>query len=498
MVRLLIIISISIVTICFSWVGFTSSDDSYYVSAGIGWLNEFPYVAKNFGTIRAAVALPIALFVAIFGESEVSVTLSTCLFLILSSVLTMIMLGKIIGYTAATIISSGLVTIPLFAIHATIPSADMPELFFVVSSFWVYWIATQRNNRVLFLFIAGILAACAFSAHELTVGLLFFYGLLFLINFGLKRCEYWIMALGFLVVIGVECIYYWALTGDPIYRFNLLLQGVEIHDRLEVKPFQISDSGVLHIWSPIDPLLMFLTCHYFSVIGYLTIPAILWLFKQKLYSNSKSIILMRLLFCLGVVWLLTVGIELRNLKLLPRYYMVTAYCFYIGSAIWLYVRYGATRIKNLSIFLTLFIVINFFLISLNNKNPRFGERALVEYLSNSNELIYTDPLTAHNSEFYARWASQDFKRIIPEPPRPGDLYFFNSKNASNSNRFLTNSELGSYKVNGQFIKIWEKHPPVKPIARILDRFGVLKLLPQSMIDKIEGSSIPVFVYKLPK
>src|SRR3990172_2955534 len=66
----------------FAWTGFIASDDEYYVAAGIGWLEQFPYVAQHFGTVRASIAIPIAFMIYLFGENEFTVTLSTMLFLV--------------------------------------------------------------------------------------------------------------------------------------------------------------------------------------------------------------------------------------------------------------------------------------------------------------------------------------------------------------------------------------------------------------------------------
>jgi len=492
------LLTIAVITLYFSWVGFVSSDDFDYVTSGLGWLHDFPYVAKSFGTIRAGVGIPIALMVALFGESEFTVTLSTCVFLIATASLTLAMLARTIGHPAALVTSAILVTMPIFAIHSTIPCADLPELFYVTTSFWLFWLACQSENRLWLLLLAGISAAFAFSAHELTLGLLLFYGILFVLGFGIKRNEYWLMALGFLTIIGIECAYYWVMTGDPLYRFTLLLQGAALQDRMEVGLLQIADSGTLHVWTPIDPVLMFFTNHYFGLLGFLMIPAFWWALIEDRHRQSLPLILARLLLCLGIVWFLFAAIELRNIKLLPRYYMVPAYCFFVVSAIWIYIKIWPQRRKLATVGTIVFAVINLGLISLNNKNPRFGERALVSYLRSSDGFIYTDPLTAHNAKFFCRWELQNCARILTTPPVPGSTFFYNQIRADRPNRFVSADKVKLYTANKQWQEIWKKQTPRKASAVLAEKMGVISLLPQALVPKLEGPNTAVFIYKLPE
>lgn len=494
---LLIITSI---TLYFSWVGFISSDDSYYVSSGLGWLYEFPYVATHIGTIRAGIGIPIALIIKLFGESEFTATLSTCIFLIATTSVTLAMLARAIGYSAALITSAILATIPLFAIQSTIPNADTPELFFVVSSFWLFWLACQKeNNRLWLLLLAGVSAAFAFSAHELTIALLIFYGVLFSVGFGIKRKEYWLMAIGFLAIIGIECIYYWVMTGDPLYRFSFALKGIGSEgDRVEVGFLQMSDSGTLHIWDPIDPVIMFFSNHYFGLLGFLMIPTFWWVLIKDHHSQSLQSTLARLILCLGIVWFLVAAIELRNLKLLPRYYMVAAYCFFVASAIWVYVNIWPQRKKLVAAGIVTFVAVNFGLIFVENKNPRFAERALVEYLGESQGPIYTDPLTAANTKFFCRWASQDCGRILVAPPVSGSTYFYNPKSADHPNRLVSPDQVKLYKANKQWQVIWEKKATRKAGALFTEKLGIMPRLPPVLISKLEGPNSAVFVYTLPE
>jgi len=224
----------------FAWTGFVASDDEYYALAGLGWLHDFPYVATYFGTVRAVVGIPIAIMMGLFGEREFTVVLSTCLFFVATASLTLLMLTRLIGAVPALVASCVMVTVPLLALKATIASADVPELFFVASSFWLFLIASQRERKIRLLLAAGVCAGLAFSAHEITVALLLYYGVLFLVGYGIPRREYWMMAIGFLAVIAVESLYYDVVTGNPLHRFALLLGGAVLSDRIDVGAGQVA------------------------------------------------------------------------------------------------------------------------------------------------------------------------------------------------------------------------------------------------------------------
>jgi 4-amino-4-deoxy-L-arabinose transferase-like glycosyltransferase len=495
----IMIISISTIIMYFSWVGFVSSDDSYYVSSGMGWLYDFPYIPNHFGNIRSSVGIPIAFMFAVFGLSEFSASLSSCIFLTSTALITYKFVSEIIGKNAAFVSSILMMTIPLFVVQATIPNADIPEFFYSISSFWLFWLACKRKKRVLLLF-AGILAAFAFSAHEISAALLVFYGILFLIGFGLKRSDYFIIVGGFLLIIAIESSYYWIVIDDPIYRFRVLLNAIgnNINDRVAVGIMEFSDSGTLHIWDPIDPIIMFFTNHYFGLLGFLSLPAFYWGIVGNQQKYPQQLLLVRLLLLLGVVWFLVAAIELRNAKLMPRYYIVPAYTLFVSAMIWCFVKVYSVNKKSIYFGFIIFTIVNLGLISLENKNPRFGERALIDYMKISLGPIYTDPLTADKSWFFCKTAQVDCSRIISSPPVYGSVFFYNSANSGKPNRLMPLDKVGLYQINADWDVLWRKQPQRKIMSTILEKLGLLSFLPKMLISKIEGINNPVMVFKVSK
>lgn len=477
-----------------AWTGFVSSDDAYYVQAGLGWLEQFPYVAQNFGTIRASVAIPVAFMIYLFGESELSVTLSTALFLVATAAVTLFMLSSLVGRAAALIASVALVTMPLFALKATIPCADLPELFFVTLSFWLFWRACATEKRISLLLISGTSAGLAFSAHELTTALVLFYTLLFIRAYRIPRRDYLWMALGFAFVIGLEASYYWIAAGNPMHRFNLLLNATAIHDRIHVGFLGIAAGGTLHIWEQIDPLVMLLTHHDFGLLGWVSIPAVWWLWVNRNERPSNAVSLARLVLGLGVTWYVVSAVLLREMILLPRYYMVTAYCLLIVSAVWASTELWLLRKRVAIAMLTVVLVANMLSISIDNKNPRFAERTLVDYLKQSEGTVYTDPLTAHNAYWYCRWGRVDCNRVRTGFPSADALYFWNPKATSNPNRFMKKNELAFYRPGSKWEEVLSIEERPRPIVMFLQWSGVENYAPVAFWNRLLHPNPTVNLY----
>ena len=375
---------IGCISLWLAWTGFVGSDDSYYVNAARGWLHAFPHVAENIGTARFVVALPISLTFALFGDREFTAVLSSCLFLLATASLTLSLLRPRIGLEDAVAGSVVFVTIPLFALKSTIPSADLPELFFVVLSFWLFLRACERPKRAHLLLASGASAGLAFLAHETTAALLVFYGLLFLAGKRIRRIEYWVMALGFVAVMASECVYYWVVAGNPWHRLAMLAgMAAFAGDRVHVGFLQIAAGGTIHVWAPIDPIVMFFTKQEFALLGVVAVPAMAWALRPIDERALAYRGFARLIAILGIVWFVFAEVVLDKLILLPRYYMVPAYCFYVVSAIWVAKAIRPRWPRAAVALIAVFVSGNLLGIAIDNKNPRFGERALVEYLQQS-------------------------------------------------------------------------------------------------------------------
>ncbi|MDN3920472.1 ArnT family glycosyltransferase [Roseateles violae] len=494
--------------LCLAWTGFIASDDSYYAQAGAGWATHFPYVGPDFATSRYVIALPIGLMIRLFGESEFSIVLSTCLYLLLTLTLTLPMLSRLVGAGFATLTCCLMASLPLLATRATIPSADLPELFFVAAAVWLFWLATQREQRFGLLVAAGASTALAFGAHEVTGGLIIGFLLLFLAGYRIPRAQYWIMAIGFLGAIGLECLYYWAAAGNPLYRLAMLapiaaggaglapLNG----DRVRVGVFELAQGGTLHVHQALDPLLMFLTHHDFSLLGWFSLPALWWCCVTHRRDMSAPLVAARLFAVFALGWFLFSAVLLRDLVLLTRYFMVVAYLLALIVAIWARFALWPARKPLLLIAAALFLAVNLLLISLDDKNPRFGERMLVGYLAQSTGPLSVDPETARRAYYFCRWSGQDCSRLVVGPPQGGAQQYFHY--AENTRRGFNKSiksdtEAGRYSPQPDWKMLWSRQEADKPLTGLVDALGLQQRLPASIYRKLAGPGRKVVVYQLP-
>ena len=484
---------LSLLMISIAWTGFISSDDGYYVQSGLAWVNEFPYVPQHFGNVRWAVSVPIAVVLYFFGESELSVVASTCLFYLATVALTFEQLKREVGDKPAFAIAAALATVPLFALKATIPCADIPALLFVACSFWAFWYACSEPKPIT-LMLSGIMAGIAFSAHELTAALLLYYSVLFLIKFKIPRRAYLLIFFGFFIIIALEAAYYWVIAGNPAHRFFLLMQATTVHDRVQVGLFQFAAGGTLHIWEPLDPLVMLFTHHDVGFVGWASLPAVYWVLWARRNDQSRSIILARLLLGLALAWFIVSAVLLRHLILLPRYYMVTIYCLLVVTGIWGASILPHKRIAFASISLAALFAANILCVLVDNKNPRFAERALVDYLAKSEGTVNTDPLTAHNTYWFCRWAKVDCGRVLTTPPAAGVAYFWNPQNTGSANRFLTRDMLSSYQPRPAWIRSASIVEQPNVLAKFVNDIGLISLLPAQVSAKlVRQNRVEVFI-----
>jgi len=339
-----------------------------------------------------------------------------------------------------------------------------------------------------------------------TGGLIVGYGVLFLAGYGLPRRQYFYIAGGFLAVIAVECIYYWIFAGNPFHRLAMLgpivaaSSGVAAPrgDRVDVAVFDVAKGGTLHVHQALDPILMFFTHHDFGVLAYLVVPALWWCFVTMRHDKSPALVLARLYAVLALVWFLFAAVLLRQAILITRYYMVTWYLLFVVVSLWGAIAVWPRRRRMAIVLAALLVAGNLLAIFLDNKNPRFGERALVLYLAESEGPVQVDPNTGSRVQMFCKWSDQDCTRIKPGPPSAG-LYFYNPGNAAPSfGKKTTTQELASYQPKPTWKVVWQKEGNPKPLTSLARLAKLDRWLPPGIYKKIAGPGLAVIVYELPE
>ncbi|MBK8767489.1 MAG: glycosyltransferase family 39 protein [Burkholderiaceae bacterium] len=449
---------IALLALSVGWVGFTASDDQYYYSAALKWLEPGWYLPDYFGRIRNSVSVPIAWSILLFGDREIAVILPSAAYYLATLALTFVAVSRVADRTVAFLACVVFATFPVVVTSATTASADIAELFWASVAFWSFFHAWRGEDlRVAALFGCGAAMALAFSGRETVIGLGLFVAGAILLGRRIGRMQIVWVAAGGLTVLGAEALYYTLAGGDPLLRLSLFLNGASSsNDRASVAAFSVDDSGAFRVHPLVDPLLLVLARHMFG-LGYWAFFAVLFLFlarRRPAVSGASPAVcdLHRLALWAGVVWFLFVAVALFRIKLLGRYYIAPAWFFTVGSAAFICAhRVGALLPRRLWLAATCIVAINLGGMALENKNPRLAERELAAFAAAaSRETVFTDPYTAVYAAEFLNWADVPPERVKGAPPVNGALYFVVPSRIAMPNRLTPESMLPALQIRPEW------------------------------------------------
>jgi hypothetical protein len=500
-INLTIVVIVGMMMLSMAWVGYVGSDDHSYARGALGWLAHFPrpYVGDDHWTLRHPVVVPIAVSLALFGFREISLGLPSAFLFLLFLVVNYFYLQRFLGASVALLSAVMLATTPLFAVQATFPQDVIIQILAVSVSFWLFYSAARSKRPAWLMFTSGLAAALAWLTLETTAGLLLFYAILFLIGVRVPRRFYWIMAFAFLLIVGAEMIYFTALAGDPLYRYRIDLHH-DIVDRVgEVRLANQSGrlfdiEGNLAVNVLLQPLLALLLNQEFGILFWAFVPASIWVWKTKttLLEDRR---LIRLLSGLGLVWIIFVSVNASVLWVVPRYYSVASWAAVIVVVYWLR-HFVLARWPKVAIFAGVgFIAINLLCVYVENKNPLFAERALVDYVTQHRGSIYTDPMTMTRAKLLLEFQGVS-ERVLSDPVPPGALVYVNMANIERCKR------------TGDRCKWrWERYLPKegwrelaridsqpKVIGVLLGLLGLDQIIPNEIFNRLAGRNAGAAVY----
>jgi 4-amino-4-deoxy-L-arabinose transferase-like glycosyltransferase len=477
--------------VAWGWVGFFGSDDAFYAAGAYGWLTEFPYVGGH-GTIRYPITIPIALSFLTLGENEFSMALPSLLYMLGFLVLTYFAVwrtgdNRAGGWPAFGALAT-LVTCPLLVVQASIASVDIIEMFCVCASAYLFWRCVDEGPKAKRLFFAGALAGLGFLTRETAIFVALFYAIYFAIGYRFHRLHYLWIAAGFLAVWGLELLYLGAMTGDPLYRINISLH----HDSSINRSIDLAGNVIVH--PLVDPFLVLLANQEFMALFFIAIPLGGWLcFSRVIPTRLQAFA--QMVATLGLVWFVAAGAAQKLLPLNPRYFMITAAAACILTGMALALLWGRRPLLAAAL-AALLIGTNLLGIYVENKDTMFGERKLVALVAERpNSIIMTDPMTRHRAEMMLRWEKAD-SRVLPSPPTPGALYFYNPKWLDSANFMMKAGQIPAYlpQPGWQKLGTWEPEPPL--ITKAIEASGLWAIIPQGIWKKLRHRYPPVTLYKV--
>lgn len=469
----------------FAWVGYLGSDDVFYADGARGWLAHFPgYVGDTHWSLRHTFVLPLALSFKLFGETEFALSLISVLYFLALLIATYAISATQFGPRIAFAIGLALATTPVFAIWSTIATPDIAETFFVVASLWLFFRASQNNDSLLF-FAAGLIAGFAWLTRETALMVVIFYGILFIAGYRVPRSRYLIIGLGFLLPVLSEMIYFWVQTGDPLYRL-----WVDMDQGRSRGATQHGGTGNLEINRWLNPWLAVLVNQNFALLYFFLIFPLIWLGKQaKLKQLSPWLLLMGLLV---VVSFLTIAYIIPVRKL-PRYFEVSTYGAVVVTVAWLGLHIWRRNKMLASALYAALLLTNLLAIYLDNRQPLFGERALVTWVESHRTPIYTDPATYDLAQFLLN-AHSLTGLVHSTPPPPGAYFFYNPKRVNTAADNPTYGQLYTPAPGWAIRETIGSQP--KLIGLILAKVGAAGFFPDRIMRKLSNPTDPVVVYQV--
>ena len=243
------------------------ADDSRYLDAARCWVAAgSPCLPDSHWASRWPAVAPVALSLAIFGESRLTVGLGPLLAwagcIGLLAVLGRLWFDRNSGLLAGAILAAT----PAFTRSALQPSVDTTELALQLGALVLATLA-YRQQRLRLAVGAGVLAGLAVQARDTS---LVFCGVAalawFILDPARRKVLLW-SVLGFVGVTAVEMLVYALASGDPLYRYRLAIghvgvPTVELAGHVDTgqsplfNPAYIAgwkrEAGI-SLWWPVDP-----------------------------------------------------------------------------------------------------------------------------------------------------------------------------------------------------------------------------------------------------
>lgn len=207
-------------------------------------------------TTRWGVLFPLAASYRWFGMNDFS-SLLWPLLTSLGTVLVAYLLALHLRGERAGLLAGLLVaTFPLEILYATQPMADCPLSFWLLLSLYCFVRGEHGDPRKRwFYFFSGIALALAYATKFVAVLIAPFFLLVLLLR---RRIEWnWLwLALGFLLVFGVEWLLFHRVNGNGLLRLYLVLHDQASHAPVTAGGFQVQNSVGLYLYW------MFVDFHY--------------------------------------------------------------------------------------------------------------------------------------------------------------------------------------------------------------------------------------------
>lgn len=479
-------------------VGYQAGDDSSFLIGVLGWVESFPYVGDSHWTLRHTVTIPAALSVKALGFTELAITLPTIAYFVAFLLVNAGFIARYLDSRIAAICTALLLVLPGFPVVATYLNCDIPELFFVATAFWLIVGARSDPSDRRSWVLAGLLLGLAFVNRQTAASAVIFLGLLFLFAPAVPRSRYVLAGAAFVAVVAMEWLYLTLMTGNPAYRFSLDLHHDQVDRfamlaRVTSAGGLIDSEGNLSVNVFLDPFLALFASQKYVLTFWLLLPAAAALWRCRNQGSCKPLLL---LMGLGFVHFVFIAAN-PKLYLVPRYFVIVAWAASVVVAWWIVCMWDAGRRFSASCALLAGIASGLLALSVENTNPRFVERQLVEWVRrNPGQPIHTDPETAFKAKYYFRFAGLSMDTVSAEPAQPGDTVFYSEDRvAVCAQRARCRGGVREFQPSAGWKQIDTLRAPPRPIGRLVTTLGLVNSLPRDIARRLTtpGGSVLIFL-----
>ena len=492
------------------WVGYIASDDLNYAQAAL-WLRSADFFEiRSSGLdfhswLRFPVTLPIMGSFALFGTNVYSLALPTTLYYIgiLSLVFVFMYRMTSLWFALLSVLLIG--STPLLWERSSSASADIAECFYIIAAFMVLFLALRRKEENLYFAVfSGVLLGLGYLVRETTAPYCIVIFLLFIFNCRSGRRAYFMVGVGFLIVLAIDTAFFYEATGEPFLRF--ISSSGAIEHTFETAPswdirshggesqraaWYHKDSLIPYTGDYLSPFVMLFTNKEAVLVTLLGIASGL---SMLLTRSRLSFECSFLYFCaLGGFIFFTLLPD--QLSLRPRYISPAVVAIALASLVQVHTLWTRGYRKLCLSAVLVFFLGNFTIISLANPYPIYGVTTFASVIKKRGETVYTDPETFRLSMFLLMQDKLTEKAGNGLPPSSG-LFLRNPNQLKRPNKSIGPDDLKLYKVQPNWKVVSTYLPPKKPVARLLDMLNLSDHLPRYLYKKIYAPVSPVTLYRV--
>lgn len=492
-------LALALVLLARFYVGFQASDDASYLTGALGWVEQFPYVGQDHWTLRHTITIPTALFLRWFGTNEFATSLSNILYFLAFLAVNAWFANRYLGRGSGLVSTLLFITMPGFVVVATYLNPDITELFFASCALWVVRAAIEQDDRSWLWGAAGGLTGLAFLTRQTSAALILFFALLFVARPLVPRVRYLWLGIAAFAVIGAEWLYLTTMTGDPLHRLTVDFHHGVVDRAAEVERVAklgawVDQEGNISVNVFLNPIINLFLSQKYALLYWFLLPAAFFAWKVRSERVGLTLGL------IGGFALLSFVFIAVNPKLyfVPRYLVIAAWGACLFVAWWFAALWRGGR-RGLALgFLAIALAANAGTLAIENINPRFVERALVDWVAkHPGEKIYTDIETRERAIYYFRFAGQPMDAVIAAAPPAGASFFYSKERAmkcASMARCRDHADAFRPRSGWRVRQVIEG--PQRPIAGLVSALALERVLPPDVMQRLLAPVGQVTVYSV--